>query len=53
MIIRPDFSEKGMKIMGFCGGIPDGKRTLGRPRCKWKDNIKIDFQGVKWGHRLD
>jgi hypothetical protein len=20
---------------------PEGKRTLGRPRCKWKDNIKM------------
>ena len=21
---------------------PEGKRPLGRPRCRWEDNIKID-----------
>jgi hypothetical protein len=21
---------------------PDGKRPLGRPRCNWEDNIKVD-----------
>jgi hypothetical protein len=23
-------------------GKPQGKRPLGRPRCRWTDNIKID-----------
>jgi hypothetical protein len=27
---------------------PDGKRPLGRPRCIWEDNIKMD-QEVGWG----
>jgi len=27
-------------------GKPEGKRPLGRPRCKWKDNIKMDVQEV-------
>jgi len=27
---------------------PEGKRQLGRPRCKW-ENIKIRLQEVKWG----
>jgi hypothetical protein len=22
---------------------PEGKKKLKRPRCMWKDNIKIDF----------
>jgi hypothetical protein len=22
---------------------PEGKRPLGRPRCRWKENIKMDF----------
>jgi len=22
---------------------PEGKRPLGRPRCRWKDNIKVDL----------
>jgi len=26
----------------------EGKRTLGRPRHRWDDNIKMDFQGVVW-----
>jgi hypothetical protein len=25
-------------------GNPEGKRLLGRPRCRWKDNIKTDLQ---------
>jgi hypothetical protein len=24
-------------------GKPEGNRTLGRPRCRWIDNIKIDL----------
>ena len=27
-------------------GKPEGRRTLERPRCRWKDNIKIDLQDV-------
>jgi hypothetical protein len=30
-------------------GKPDGKRTLGRPRCRWEDDIKMDLQNVGWG----
>jgi hypothetical protein len=34
-------------------GKPEGKRTLGRPRCRWVDNIKIDprvteYGGIDW-----
>jgi hypothetical protein len=24
-------------------GKPEGRRTLGRPRLRWKDNIKMDL----------
>jgi len=24
-------------------GKPEGMRPLGRPRCRWKDNIKMDL----------
>jgi hypothetical protein len=24
-------------------GRPEGKRPLGRPRCRWIDNIKVDL----------
>jgi len=27
-------------------GKPEGKMPLGRTRCRWEDNIKIDFQEV-------
>jgi hypothetical protein len=29
-------------------GKPEGKRPLGRPRCRWEDNIKIDFTEIGW-----
>ena len=28
---------------------PEGKRPLGRPRHRWEDNIKMDFQEVGRG----
>jgi hypothetical protein len=30
----------------FWWGKPEGKRPLGRPRRRWEDNIKINFQEV-------
>jgi len=30
-------------------GKPEGKSTLGRPRCRWEDNIKMDVQEVGCG----
>jgi hypothetical protein len=27
-------------------GKPEGKRPLGRPMCKWEDNIRMDLQEV-------
>jgi len=30
-------------------GKPERKRPFGRPRCRWKDNIKVDLQEVGWG----
>ena len=29
-------------------GKPDGKRPLGRPMCRWQDNITLDLQEVEW-----
>ena len=34
-------------------GKAEGKRPLGRPRCRWEDNIKMDLQeggcgGMDW-----
>ena len=30
-------------------GKPEGKRQLGRPSRRWKDNIKMDHQEVGFG----
>ena len=30
-------------------GKPEGNRPLGRPRRRWKDNIKMDLQDVGGG----
>jgi hypothetical protein len=30
-------------------GKPQGKRPLGRVRCRWEDNITMDLQEVGWG----
>jgi hypothetical protein len=31
-------------------GKPEGKRLLGRPRCRWVDSIKMDLKrdGMVW-----
>jgi hypothetical protein len=29
-------------------GKPEGKRPLGRPRCSWVNNIKMDLREIKW-----
>jgi hypothetical protein len=32
-------------------GKPKGRRSLGRPRRRWEDNIKMDLREVGWGAR--
>jgi hypothetical protein len=29
-------------------GNPEGTRPLGRPRCTWLDNIKMDLREIGW-----
>jgi hypothetical protein len=29
-------------------GKPKGKRPLGRPKCRWVDNIKMDLRETEW-----
>jgi hypothetical protein len=31
---------------GFLVGGPEGKRSLGRLRRRWEDNIKMDLKGI-------
>jgi hypothetical protein len=30
-------------------GRPEGRRPLGRARCRWEDNIKMDLHEMGWG----
>jgi hypothetical protein len=41
------------KVYKVLVGNPEGKRPLGRPRCRWEDEIRMDlreigFGGVDW-----
>jgi hypothetical protein len=29
-------------------GTPEGKRPLGRPRCRWENNIRTDLRELGW-----
>jgi hypothetical protein len=29
-------------------GNPEGKRSLGRPRHRWVDNINTDLREIRW-----
>ena len=37
---------EGRGVYRVLVGKPEGKRSLGRPRRRWEDNIKIDLQEV-------
>jgi 3-oxoacyl-ACP reductase-like protein len=41
--------EKGRGVSRVLVGIAEGKRPLGRPRCRWDENIKMDLQEVGCG----
>jgi hypothetical protein len=34
-------------------GRPEGRRPLGRPRCRWEDSNKMDFNTWYGGYGLD
>jgi hypothetical protein len=38
--------ENNVQNFGWKSG---GKTPLGRPRCRRKDNIKMDLREMKWG----
>jgi hypothetical protein len=45
--------REGRGVYRVLVGRPEGKRPLGRPRHRWKDNIKMDLReigidGVNW-----
>ena len=41
--------EEGRGVHKVLVGNPEGKSPLGRPRRRWKDNIKMGFQEVGRG----
>ena len=41
--------EEGRGMHKVLVGKPERKRPLGRPRCRWEDNIKMDLQEVGRG----
>jgi hypothetical protein len=41
--------EETMNAYRILVGKPDGKKTLGRPRRRWVDNIKTDLREIGWG----
>jgi hypothetical protein len=41
--------EEGRGVYRVLVEEPEGKRPLGRPRRRWEDNIKMDFQEVECG----
>jgi hypothetical protein len=46
---------EGRGVYRVLVGRPEGKRLLGRPRCRWEDNSKLDrrevgIEGAKWIH---
>jgi hypothetical protein len=40
---------KGKVVHRVLVGKPEGRRTLGRPRRRWEDYIKMDLQEVRGG----
>jgi hypothetical protein len=42
-------AERGVHRVLVGKGKPEGKKPLGRPRCRWEDNIKTDLQEVGAG----
>ena len=42
---------EGRGVHRFLVGKPEGKIPLGRPRRRWKDNIKMDLQELGGGCR--
>jgi hypothetical protein len=40
--------DKKRNVYRIFVGKPEGQRPLGRPRCRWKDNVKLDLRETRW-----
>ena len=51
-VARMEEDRSSFKILT---GNPTGKRPLGRPRCRWEDNIRMDLEeiGISAGNWVD
>jgi hypothetical protein len=51
MILAGHVARMGRKKYAYrlLMGKPKGKRSLGRPRRRWVNNIKIDVEEMEWG----
>jgi hypothetical protein len=38
-----------IKVYKVLVGKPEGKRSLGRPRHRWEDGIRMDLTEICWG----
>ena len=47
--------EQGRSAFKILTGRPTGKAPLGRPRRRWEDNIRLDFEeiGINAGNWVD
>ena len=47
--------EEGRSDFKILTGKPSGKRPLGRPWCRWEDNIRMDLEeiGINVGNWVD
>ena len=47
--------KKGRNAFKILTGKPTGKRPLGRPRCSWENNIRMDLEeiGISAGNWVD
>ena len=47
--------EEGRSAFKILTGKPKGTRPLGRPRCRWEDNIRMDLEeiGINAGNWVD
>jgi hypothetical protein len=37
------------KVYRLLVGKPEGRRPLGRPRCRWVDHMRMDLRDIGWG----
>jgi hypothetical protein len=41
-------NEEKRNVYRLLLGKPEGNRPLGRPRRRWVDNIRMEWDGVMW-----